>query len=700
MFQVLDYFLAKDDDLTEIQNKEGETPLHIAVKKGNVGSVKVLLERNAGTNIGDNINQNALHCSISTPHCSYEVVSMVAEKMKERCPDDLNDQDFDGNTALHLAAKYSRSELMELLSDLDPNVENIHGETALHMAVKMGEKKEIEALLDQFYAEDKDHSVNVDKKDSMGCTSLYRSAERGDCGKFECLMSFGADLTARNIEEKSILHRIVEQSALKNTESEKYLEIYKSIVEWSVKWFCRKQGSRLPPENTWEYYEVRLEAVRELTSNIYYQNCNVLQYASKMGASSLLKCILNTLNVYKFNRDCPPRMKQKVRKNFSSNASFTPILSEFLTNIQKDPRMELYDVTYLIPLTKPQEEVPVEIDYRGQSRLRSKDHNTSCLEEIVYTNDEGFINDVLDTPSFLPIVSRYWKLCRRVYEVLMWLHVIYMIIFTYFTLPSREFLKHRFDFLSRTYDGDVVKMRYDYVKNLGWLLIWPVFILLSEVFMMTYRVLKMKESRLNWKSLMFGKHKVGEITSGMMKFPVGLMLVIFNNLTTISALTFSVSSLLWFTMAIVANNPHDYLECLSIVMIFGWLHTIAYVKGFKDWNSIVSILKEVIIKDITCFIYIYIFVMISFGYAMHVLMQADYSLDYDERQSTTSIYLTFMRTISPGNLMDLSEDKGYEKSGGRVYFIRAVCACYAIFATVVLMNLLIAMMNSTYSSIR
>ena len=69
----------------------------------------------------------------------------------------------------------------------------------------------------------------------------------------------------------------------------------------------------------------------------------------------------------------------------------------------------------------------------------------------------------------------------------------------------------------------------------------------------------------------------------------------------------------------------------------------------------------------------------------------------DARPSTNTLYMTFYRMLSPGNILDVSEDQDYKNSGGSVSVLRGICAAYSILSSVVLMNMLIAMMNSTYS---
>ena len=57
-------------------------------------------------------------------------------------------------------------------------------------------------------------------------------------------------------------------------------------------------------------------------------------------------------------------------------------------------------------------------------------------------------------------------------------------------------------------------------------------------------------------------------------------------------------------------SHHNYCVAAAAVFIFGWMHTIAYVKLFKDWHAFANIFKRIVAKDVTKFAYIYVFVLL------------------------------------------------------------------------------------------
>jgi len=49
------------------------------------------------------------------------------------------------------------------------------------------------------------------------------------------------------------------------------------------------------------------------------------------------------------------------------------------------------------------------------------------------------------------------------------------------------------------------------------------------------------------------------------------------------------------------------------------MHTITYVKLFKDWHAFASIFKQIVAKDVTKFAYFFVFVLLRFTLKLHAL---------------------------------------------------------------------------------
>ena len=112
---------------------ESCTPLWLAVRKGHVKVVKLLLE--SGANV--------------------------------------DTQDRDGTTVLHFAVEKEQDKVVQVLLESGVNVNGQHkdGRTALHFAVEKGQEKFVQLLLEC--------GANVDAEDKDGKTVLYSAVEKG-----------------------------------------------------------------------------------------------------------------------------------------------------------------------------------------------------------------------------------------------------------------------------------------------------------------------------------------------------------------------------------------------------------------------------------------------------------------------------------------------------------------------------------------
>lgn len=122
-----------------IQNKSGESSLHIACKTSQTDIVKFLLSKKIDTNIQEyEMKAAALHyvCSIGNEN----IVGMLIDNDA-----DVNIQDFDGNTPLHYSVMYDKIKITELLithpktkSRINLNLYNINLSLPLHIAFSNG----------------------------------------------------------------------------------------------------------------------------------------------------------------------------------------------------------------------------------------------------------------------------------------------------------------------------------------------------------------------------------------------------------------------------------------------------------------------------------------------------------------------------------------------------------------------------------
>eukprot|EP01084_Bolivina_argentea_P189106 325321_1 len=131
-----------------IQNVDGYTKLHMAVKEGNNKELQNLINANCDLNITDNDGETALHWAAEK---GYDKISQ--QLINANC--DVNIKDNNGWTALHYAAYdktalhyagYDKISQQIINANCDLNITDNDGETALHYAAVKGYYKIMQQL--------------------------------------------------------------------------------------------------------------------------------------------------------------------------------------------------------------------------------------------------------------------------------------------------------------------------------------------------------------------------------------------------------------------------------------------------------------------------------------------------------------------------------------------------------------------------
>lgn len=168
----------------DVADDNEETALHIAIRKENLGIVKVLLLHDARLVYAH--QTTALHLAVKTK--SVAITLAILEKMPA---DQVNFAKGTGVTALHIAAEGTRrpaAEQIAALVNAGANVNMVRFSdrmTALHMTATSGNFQAMHSLIKG------GASVNV--RDSSGSTALHYAADRMDSQMVRFLLSHGAN---------------------------------------------------------------------------------------------------------------------------------------------------------------------------------------------------------------------------------------------------------------------------------------------------------------------------------------------------------------------------------------------------------------------------------------------------------------------------------------------------------------------------
>jgi len=119
-----------------VQNFNGDTPLHLASLNGNNSMVAFLIENGANVNAKNLEGSSPLHLAVSAGH--LEIVSYLATHGAF-----INPQDDEGDSPLHYAVREPIPELIQLLinSGAEVDVVNEDQESPLDLAKELGEEQ-------------------------------------------------------------------------------------------------------------------------------------------------------------------------------------------------------------------------------------------------------------------------------------------------------------------------------------------------------------------------------------------------------------------------------------------------------------------------------------------------------------------------------------------------------------------------------
>ncbi|XP_059139290.1 serine/threonine-protein phosphatase 6 regulatory ankyrin repeat subunit C-like [Physella acuta] len=195
---ILELFVDHKPDVN-VQNAKGETPLMMACRRGNINVVRYLISLGADVTLVDVNKDTALHHTTlkAKEMCRYnnvilEMLSCTITHLIENNAN-IHARNGQGNTALHLAAKFDLEHLISVLIKHGANVndQNNEGNTPLFL---MTNDKLIHFLVDD--------RTDINLQNKLGETALH-NAFNVDVAR--ALLEIGADMNIRTHNGRTAL---------------------------------------------------------------------------------------------------------------------------------------------------------------------------------------------------------------------------------------------------------------------------------------------------------------------------------------------------------------------------------------------------------------------------------------------------------------------------------------------------------------
>ncbi|XP_068717330.1 ankyrin-1-like [Montipora capricornis] len=190
-------FLLEHGAEANIQDKNGEAPLHKAATQNDPALFKLLLENKAGVNIQGQKGETPLHKAVFD-----EDIPLVKLLLENKAT--VNIKAKNGEAPLHKAATQNDPALFKLLlqNKADANIQDQKGETPLHKAVFDEDIPFVELLLQ--------NKADANIQDRKGETPLQKAAvTRENVRLVELLLENKADANIQGQKGETLLHKAV-----------------------------------------------------------------------------------------------------------------------------------------------------------------------------------------------------------------------------------------------------------------------------------------------------------------------------------------------------------------------------------------------------------------------------------------------------------------------------------------------------------
>ena len=595
----------------------------------------------------------------------------------------LNLRDDNGNTALHWVVMLEAADLIKELILCDPEILNNDNLSPLHLAALNGKGKSLTftTLVEKFY--NKHSCYDIDHPNSNGDSALLMCLKRGDKDKIELLCKHGANLSLRGHNGIPALHCLVEAESIYNSDH------IADICEYIL---FRKDINGKKDKTDQNY-----QTVEDMSDDVFdtsYKRMNVLQYAAHLGATRLLHTFAHILrkirhagtshfDVTYLLPQTVPTVKHAQATISQTNSIVTqPNASNVQLNTnntqQNSKNTKLNNTGSQSNAIKNKSAtyagLSCIIDMKNSTGCRRVDESKplSCLELLLQSGRPNAVVALLKCSPFKQMIMPYWRIIQIIYFLLIIIHLAYMISFSYVAIPTSEWLRQKF---SNNESGNISSLQNEsdieiskgkiYYGFVFCFTTWPFLVMITGLIM----VIAERHS-----------HYLDE--SSIFSFIVSILFYIF--------------SILWYVVYISVKEKDVYMCVTAIYICIGIAVTMRFFKVFKRLNILTSVMAKIVIRDSVYFFIIYTIFLLSFSLSFGMLGHTAGNLN-QYFGSVIVAFETFFHMLGMGSLQDnLSESSADQTILLRI-FIQVMLVVYVCLTTIILLNMLIAMMNETYT---
>ena len=147
---------------------------------------------------------------------------------------------------------------------------------------------------------------------------------------------------------------------------------------------------------------------------------------------------------------------------------------------------------------------------------------------------------------------------------------------------------------------------------------------------------------------------------------------------------FSAFTLQWFLLYVTKDASQDVALALSLLL--GWIFVLFFTRGCRVTCRFSLMIQNLFLSDLVYFLTVYGIVLIAFSFAMN----ATFTYMGNAREGISRVFYDMMNVVTD---LDQKQDTNLSR---QQYFSKLLLIVYAIVAVILLLNMLIAMMNTSY----
>ncbi|XP_046330336.2 transient receptor potential cation channel subfamily V member 6-like [Haliotis rufescens] len=325
----------------------------------------------------------------------------------------------------------------------------------------------------------------------------------------------------------------------------------------------------------------------------------------------------------------------------------------------KDVSYRWYDITHITP----------------QTSIQTGTETKQCCLEGLVSHLPDTTNDILNLPPVQKIEQMYSSVAAKIYAVITLVHVLYM---TAFSAICCLLMERR-----QTVDKEPIRTVLAFY-SVG--LIEPILITAYWLHRM-YKNVDCRPRCCCMTCFHFSKPNT----------PVTLVYVLKAFAWPICYMTF-VCLVLAFMITFLVQGSGGIHYLMSVTLLYGWLLTFAFAKGIRGVRFFLNVMFKEILLDVVKVILVYVVFLLGFALALHSQFLDAPNTVAKYRTPLQTMFLLFNVMLGITEMWDGNMEGQLEASGTAPVFSQLLYSGYILLVTILLLNLLIAMMVKSYTS--